>query len=126
MIELRKTRDDDRLAAFDLLVMGQRIGFCQIRRQPSHAPEVPAEAASHFYFELRPDFRGQGFGKRLLTMALAQARQMGLAELIVTSDENNLASRGAIKANDGTLTGVFDCADGTRICRYVFPLAPLM
>jgi len=125
MIELRQTRDDDRLAAFDLLVMGQRIGFCQIRREPSHAPDIPAEAASHFYFEVRPDFRGQGFGKRLLTMALPRARQMGLTELIVTSLENNLASRGAIAANGGTLTGVFDCADGTRICRYVIQLAPM-
>jgi hypothetical protein len=54
MTGLCQTRADDRLSDFDLIADGESIGFCQIRRRPSHAPNILPEAASHFYFEVAP------------------------------------------------------------------------
>ncbi|WP_244918731.1 GNAT family N-acetyltransferase [Paenibacillus dendritiformis] len=49
----------------------------------------------------------------MLRLLLAEARRIGLREVLLTCDEDNMASRRVIEKNGGRLTGT---ADG--ICKY--------
>lgn len=90
------------------------VGFLQIRHQPSHAANVPAEMASHVYYEILPGYRGKGYGRELLRLGLIEAWKIGLKEVIITCLETNLPSRRIIEANGGALvarTGLANRSD---------------
>jgi predicted acetyltransferase len=46
-----------------------------------------------------------GYGTAILTLALPAARALGLARVLVTCDEDNLASHKIIERNGGLLEG---------------------
>ncbi|MBI2038837.1 MAG: GNAT family N-acetyltransferase [Candidatus Niyogibacteria bacterium] len=74
---------------YDFVVDGEKVGFLQIRHKLSHAPDVPFQMASHIYYEIIEEKRGQGYGARLLALALPEAKKLGLKEIIVTCLEEN-------------------------------------
>lgn len=55
----------------------------------------------HIGYSVRPSKRRQGYGKRILALTLDQARRNGLERVLVTCDEDNIASRKVIEANGG-------------------------
>ncbi len=57
----------------------------------------------HIGYAIRPSFRGRGFGKQLLAMALPVAREAGLRGVLLTCLDTNLASIRIIEANGGKL-----------------------
>ena len=52
-------------------------------------------------YSVRPSFRRQGHGTRLLAAAIDQARELGLDRILVTSDPANKASIKVIERNNG-------------------------
>ena len=52
-------------------------------------------------FDIRPSKRGKGYGNKILELALAKAKQIGLNRVLVTCDERNEASRKIIEYNGG-------------------------
>lgn len=88
---------------YDLFDQGNKVGFLQIRHAASHAPGIPAHMASHIYYEIEPAFRKRGYGKLILSLAMEEAKKIGLPELILTCYEENVASRKIIEANGGLL-----------------------
>ncbi len=88
---------------FVLMEDDVRVGMIQIRHQPSRSATMPVDFASHIYYEIDPAFRGKGYGKKILELGLAEARNIGLREVIITCDASNVASRKIIEANDGEL-----------------------
>ncbi len=80
------------------LVRGSEyVGSAQIRLKPSGI--VP----SHVYYDIRPSRRKQGYGTKILSLALKKARVIGLRKIIITCEKNNLASRKIIERNGGIL-----------------------
>lgn len=57
----------------------------------------------HIGYRVRPDMRRRGYANRLLGMTLEKARQRGLQRVLVTCDDDNLASARVIEANGGIL-----------------------
>jgi predicted acetyltransferase len=57
----------------------------------------------HIGYEIRPTKRRQGYGTRILAMALERAREMDIREVLVTCDTDNVGSRRIIEANGGRL-----------------------
>lgn len=99
------------------------VGFIQIRHQPSHAANIPAEMASHVYYEILPGFRGKGYGREILRLGLVEAGKIGLQELIIICLENNVASKRVIEANGGELAGRTDLGNGRGVyLKYVIRL----
>lgn len=88
---------------FDFMEDETKIGFIQIRHRPSHSKEVPANMASHIYYEIEPAFRGKGYGKKLLELGLREAKKIGLKEIAITCMEDNLASKKVIESNGGVM-----------------------
>lgn len=103
------------------LIDGDRyIGKIQIRHKPSG--RVP-EAASHIYYEIRPGDRGKGYGNKLLKLGLMKAKEIGLSELIITSEKNNLPSIKIIEKNGGNfLEEIILPNTSVSLLKYKIPL----
>lgn len=73
----------------------------------------------HIGYSIRPSRRGQGYGTKMLALALNEARQLGLSKVLMTCDADNLASARGIERNGGILDsqGVSDLS-GKLIARY--------
>ncbi|ASA58299.1 GNAT family N-acetyltransferase [Vibrio gazogenes] len=57
--------------------------------------------AGHIGYDIAPSHRGKGYGKLMLKLALSKAADLGIERVLLTADEDNLASRGVIEANGG-------------------------
>ncbi|MGG6240969.1 GNAT family N-acetyltransferase [Nodosilinea sp. AN01ver1] len=73
----------------------------------------------HIGYCIRPSRRGQGYGTKMLALALDEARRLGLSKILMTCDVDNLASARGIEKNGGMLfsQGVSDVS-GQLIARY--------
>jgi predicted acetyltransferase len=57
----------------------------------------------HIGYNIRPSERRKGYGTAILALTLRKARQLGLKRVLVTCDEDNIASAKIIERNGGTL-----------------------
>jgi predicted acetyltransferase len=64
------------------------------------------EVGGHIGYAVRPTARGRGHATRALGLMLPVAAERGIAEVLVTCDEDNLGSRAVIEANGGVLEDV--------------------
>ena len=69
--------------------------------------------AGHVGYEIRPTKRRQGYGTRILALALERARYMGIHEVLVTCDTDNVGSRKIIEANGGRLENEIQVPNST-------------
>ena len=64
------------------------------------------EVGGHIGYAVRPTARRRGHATRALGLMLPVAAEHGLADVLVTCDEDNLGSRAVIEANGGVLEDV--------------------
>lgn len=69
--------------------------------------DLPAHVLGHVGYSIRPAFAGQGYATAALAAMLAEARALGLPQLVITCDATNLASRRVIENNGGSLVENF-------------------
>jgi predicted acetyltransferase len=62
----------------------------------------------HIGYTIRPSQRGKGYGKLLCKLGIEAARQRGIGAILITCDDDNLASRRIIEANGGRLCDTID------------------
>ncbi len=55
----------------------------------------------HIGYEVRPSERRRGYGAKILRLALPKARKLGIANVLLTCDSNNIASRKIIEKAGG-------------------------
>lgn len=58
----------------------------------------------HVGYMIRPSQRNKGYGTKILAMTLTKARNMGLKRVLLTCNQDNLASARVIQKNQGKLT----------------------
>jgi predicted acetyltransferase len=99
------------------LVAGEEfLGELSFRHRLS--PELRL-SGGHMGYGIRPARRGRGFGKRLLALGLALARDRGLSRVLLTCHDGNHASARVIEANGGALEDVIeDIFGGGPLRRY--------
>jgi predicted acetyltransferase len=68
--------------------------------------EFLSTLGGHIGYAVRPQFRGRGHAKEILRQSADLLRARGLSPLLVTCDDNNLASARVIEANGGVLESV--------------------
>jgi predicted acetyltransferase len=74
----------------------------------------------HIGYDVRPSRRGQGFGGRMLALALPHAAQLGIDPALLTCDAANLASWRMIERCGGTREAEY-MHDGVLRYRYWLP-----
>lgn len=79
--------------------------------------------ASHIYYEIDPAFRGKGYGKLILKSGLEEARKIGLQELLITCDDENIASKKIIEANGGIFIEKALLPKNKTMLKYSIPLS---
>lgn len=57
----------------------------------------------HIGYYIRKKYRHQGYGTQILKLALPKARQLGLKKVLITCDNDNVASWKIIEKNNGRL-----------------------
>ncbi|MFA6729700.1 MAG: GNAT family N-acetyltransferase [Eubacteriales bacterium] len=69
-----------------------------------------AEIGGHIGYCVRPSERGKGYAKTMLSLCLNQCREFGLEKILLTCDENNVASKRTILACGGVfeITAIHD------------------
>ncbi len=103
---------------------GTVLGFCQVRHRPSCNRDLPPEAANHVYYEIGEPYRGVGYGKELMRLALAEARRIGLHHVRLTVLDDNPTSRHIIESHGAVWLRDFVCAQGRRYHLFEIDLAP--
>lgn len=85
------------------------LGRVDVRHRLTPALE---QYGGHIGYIIRPSERGKGYGNRILPMALAKAKGLGLDRVLVTCRESNIGSRRIIERNGGVYQDSVPRADG--------------
>ncbi len=72
----------------------------------------------HIGYKIRPSQRRKGYGKLLCKLGIAQARQRGIGDILITCDDDNIGSVKIIEANGGILWDKIDNERGVLTRRY--------
>lgn len=65
----------------------------------------------HIGYALRPSARGKGFGTKMLELALPKAKELGFEKVLITCDNENIASARVIEKNGGVLENIVERED---------------
>jgi predicted acetyltransferase len=83
---------------------GSFCGTINLRFQPG-TEALPGHVSGHVGYAVVPWKRRRGYATRALALLLPHGRAEGLARVLVTCDDDNLASRRVIEANGGVFDG---------------------
>lgn len=92
------------------------LGTIRIRHRLN---EQLSHEGGHIGYDIRPSYRGRGYGTRQLGLALPKAQALGLTKLLVTCDTDNFASACIVEKNGGKLENqVTSRTSGKLVSRY--------
>ena len=84
---------------------GKYIGTVSIRHKLNDRLE---KEGGHIGYDIRPSMRRKGYGTTILKLSLPIARQIGLDRVMLTCDDNNIASYKIMEKNDAVLDEKYD------------------
>lgn len=82
---------------------GELIGFLSLRHELN---ELLFEQGGHIGYSVRPSRRRQGHASRALGLALVRAATLGLDRVLVTCDDDNVASARTIESQGGVMEDI--------------------
>jgi len=88
-----------------LLADGVPVGFGTVRH---FLTDALRREGGNIGYGIAPRYRGKGYGKELLRLLLEKAREMGMAQALVTIRSDNRASQAVALANGGVIAGKND------------------
>ena len=78
-----------------------------------------SEECGHIGYDIAPKYRKNGLGKLILKLGLHEAKKLNIEDVLITADEDNIASRKVIESNgcayESTIVGEIS---GLTIARY--------
>lgn len=66
----------------------------------------------HIGYDVRPSERRKGYGQLALQLGLQKAKELGLDNVLITCDVDNVGSNKIIRANGGVLENTVDLGEG--------------
>ena len=103
-------------STFWLIDKEEVVGVVRVRHE-----EV--KYGGHIGYDISPEHRKKGYGNQILKLALDKAKEIGIEEVIITCNINNIASRKIIEKNNGKLLGtIFDEEDKEYLYKYSITL----
>ncbi|MBE6068556.1 MAG: GNAT family N-acetyltransferase [Clostridium lundense] len=103
-------------STFWLIDKNEVVGVVRIRHQ-----EV--DCAGHVGYDISPNYRNRGYGLEILKLALEKAKEIGIKEVILTCNVDNIASKKIIEKNNGKLLGtIFDEEENEYLYKFSITL----
>jgi predicted acetyltransferase len=81
------------------------IGFLMLRHELN---EFLRTVGGHIGYSIRPSYRRRGHASRALGLALERARELSIDRVLVTCDDDNVASARTIESRGGIQEDVLD------------------
>ena len=106
------------LVAFDCFIAeveGEPVGYVSFRHNLN--TETLRSWGGHIGYVVRPNCRQRGYATLMLEQTLAVAKSQGLSQVLVTCDENNMASARVIEKCHGVYESTYE-HDDKRTRRY--------
>lgn len=82
---------------------GLVVGVIQLRHSLN---EYLLKEGGHIGYSVRPSERRKGYASTLLQLCLAEAKQLGIERVLITCDDDNIASAGVIEKAGGVLQDI--------------------
>jgi len=99
-------------STFWLIDNDEVVGVVRVRHQN-------VSTAGHIGYDISPCYRNKGYGTEILKLALIEAEKIGIKEVIVTCNIDNIASKKIIEKNNGKLLGtIFDDEENENLYKY--------
>ena len=86
-----------------LVCDGIPIGTCNLRHELN---EFLENYGGHIGYSVRPSQRNKGYGSQMLQLALQKAKGLEIERVLITCDDDNIASARVIEKNGGKLADV--------------------
>jgi len=83
-----------------------------------HLNESLRRFGGHIGYKVRPTLRQMGYGKLMCAMGIQEARKIGITDILITCDDDNIGSQKIIEANGGILQDKIDNNRGVLTRRY--------
>lgn len=91
---------------FWLIGAGNRyLGDVDVRH---HLNEALGCYGGHIGYNIRPSERRKGYGKLICRLGIEEARKLGIGDILITCDDDNIGSCKIIEANGGQLQDKID------------------
>lgn len=101
---------------FWLIGAGDRyLGDVDVRH---HLNESLERFGGHIGYKIRPSARRKGYGRLICRLGIEQARKLGIGDILITCDDDNIGSCNIIEANGGQLQDKIDNDRGVLTRRY--------
>ncbi len=94
---------------------GKLVGMVSIRHELNDYLE---QFGGHIGYSVRKSERRKGYATQILKLALAYCRELGISNVLVTCDKQNIGSATVIKLNGGKLEDEITNNDGAITQRY--------
>lgn len=91
------------------------VGIIQIRHRLT---EGLLRVGGHIGYSVRPAERRKGYATQMLSQSLDQCRKLGMSNVLITCDKDNVASAKTIQRCGGVLENEIVTEDGTIKQRY--------
>jgi len=91
------------------------IGMLNIRK---YLDDYYMLTGGHIGLCVRPTERRKGYATKIIQLAILECDKLGIKNVLITCDKNNIASAKAIVNNNGKLENEVELEDGTVTQRY--------
>ncbi len=91
------------------------VGIIDIRYELN---DFLLKEGGHIGYAIRPHERREGYGSYLLELGLEKCLELGIEEVLITCDHDNLASIKIVENHLGELEDKVVLDDGNTLCRY--------
>lgn len=91
---------------------GEMVGTLSIRHNISNL--YLENEAGHIGYDVAPKFRGRGYAKIMLKLAQTEMKKIGLEKVLITCQDNNIASKKVILDSGG----IYSHTIMGRVCPY--------
>lgn len=103
-------------STFWLICEREVVGVVRIRHQD-------VECAGHIGYDISPNCRKKGYGNQILKLVLEKATKIGIEELVVTCNIDNVASKKIIENNNGKLMStIYDQEEDEYLYKFIITL----
>lgn len=104
-------------STFWLICERDVVGVVRIRHQD-------VECAGHIGYDISPNYRKKGYGNQILKLALEKATKIGIKELVLTCNIDNVASKKIIENNNGKLMStIYDEEEDEYLYKFIITLS---